>query len=106
MTTPCPACTALASSVRVCRACFDALDGHDDATYTTRAEESKRDAKRKNLAPGELRMTKKERKAVRALASMGGHARAASLTPEDRQAIAKKAAAARWRDKTKPPYNL
>jgi hypothetical protein len=63
-------------------------------------------AKRKNLAPGERRMTKKERKAVRALASMGGHARAASLTPEDRQAIAKKAAAARWRDKTKPPYNL
>lgn len=38
-------------------------------------------------------------KSPQQMGSSGGHARAASLTPEERSAIAKKAAETRWKDK-------
>jgi hypothetical protein len=41
-------------------------------------------------------MNEHYRRAYRASGKAGGHARAASLTPERRRAIARKAARARW----------
>ena len=65
-------------------------------------------AKRKNPAAVALAkrrmvtMTKEQRKAVSAaVAHLGGKARARNLTAAERQAIAKKAAAARWAKKAK-----
>lgn len=45
------------------------------------------------------------REAIKVFASLGGKARAASLTPEQRKAIAVKAARARWA-KHEPPKEV
>jgi len=57
------------------------------------------------LVRGTLEITEKNQAAVelgRLGGVKGGKARAAALSPEQRAAIAKKAAAARWRPKPKP----